>query len=467
MTNPQAPAREETRSPFRQMVEFLVGLVVAVLLFRTFEAEAFIVPTGSMAPTLVGRHCRVRCPACQYPFAVGADLPDPTHRVVCPNCQWDDIKVSGVPVSLGDRLLVQKDSFAWRRPRRWEVAVFRCPADPSVAYVKRVVGLPGESLEIRGGDVYIDGQIARKDAADLHALCQLVYDDRYRPGDAGWRSRWRPRPGSTGWRPHGAARRCDGHVMSGKTQWLEYRHWVRGVGDTYISDLCAYNGNSSHTRANWVRDIMLVMDVTVLSGPGHIEVELTDGTRRFLIHFGLQRADAWVQEGRLKRQLATRECLPVGRPVRLEISWVDSRLLVVANGRSPFGGPYDLVPLPATGARVFSPVAIGCRDGQVEVGNLRLYRDIHYTASVPGGPASPTGVGRPIRLRHDEYFVLGDNSPISNDSRCWGRPPLLTGFHLIGKPFVVHLPSQALTVRVLQRDLTWSIPDWQRIRLIR
>ena len=87
--------------------------------------------------------------------------------------------------------------------------------------------------------------------------------------------------------------------MLGKTQWLEYRHWVRGVGDTYISDLCAYNGDSSHTRAHWVRDIMLVMDVTVLSGPGHVEIELTDGTRRFLIHFGLQRANAWVQEGRL------------------------------------------------------------------------------------------------------------------------------------------------------------------------
>ena len=41
-------------------------------LFRTFEAEAFVIPTGSMAPTLMGRHKDLECPECHYNFQVSA-----------------------------------------------------------------------------------------------------------------------------------------------------------------------------------------------------------------------------------------------------------------------------------------------------------------------------------------------------------------------------------------------------------
>ncbi|MHC4250288.1 MAG: signal peptidase I [Planctomycetota bacterium] len=59
----------------------------------------------------------------------------------------------------GDRLVVDKLSYRWRRIRRFDVVVFECPTQRGVDYVKRVVGLPGETVELRGGELYVDGEL--------------------------------------------------------------------------------------------------------------------------------------------------------------------------------------------------------------------------------------------------------------------------------------------------------------------
>jgi signal peptidase I len=56
------------------------------------------------------------------------------------------------------RLLVDRTAFTFRLPRRWEVVVFHSPEDAKTLCVKRVVGLPGETVAIRDGDVWINGQ---------------------------------------------------------------------------------------------------------------------------------------------------------------------------------------------------------------------------------------------------------------------------------------------------------------------
>src|SRR5215218_3992690 len=67
----------------RETIESIVIAFVLAFLFRTFEAEAFVIPTGSMAPTLQGRHKDVVCPECGYSYRVSAseeESEDPTHR---------------------------------------------------------------------------------------------------------------------------------------------------------------------------------------------------------------------------------------------------------------------------------------------------------------------------------------------------------------------------------------------------
>src|SRR6187402_3857612 len=66
---PQAPVQSHA---IRETIESIVIAFVLAFLFRTFEAEAFVIPTGSMAPTLMGRHKDVDCPKCGYRYQVSA-----------------------------------------------------------------------------------------------------------------------------------------------------------------------------------------------------------------------------------------------------------------------------------------------------------------------------------------------------------------------------------------------------------
>ena len=136
----------------RYIVESLVSLALAVLLVRSFVVEGYIISTGSMAPFLLGYHKQVVCPACRLPFAVGIPVEDSAETVgpvACPNCGQHQIDLSHVPRNEGDQLLVQKFAYHFRRPKRWEVVVFQNPNRPTKAYVKRVIGLPGEQIQIR------------------------------------------------------------------------------------------------------------------------------------------------------------------------------------------------------------------------------------------------------------------------------------------------------------------------------
>jgi signal peptidase I len=74
------------------------------------------------------------------------------------NCrnEYQAVRVSPPPQEKGngDRILTCK----LITPRRWDLMVFRYPEDPSVNYVMRLVGLPGEKLEIRDGAIWINGE---------------------------------------------------------------------------------------------------------------------------------------------------------------------------------------------------------------------------------------------------------------------------------------------------------------------
>ena len=203
----------------RETVEAFVVAFILALLFRAFLAEAFVIPTGSMAPALMGAHKDLICDQCGTSFQCGASrersTPDMMTTVVagvCPNCRHVnalDLQNNKHHQTFnGDRIVVSKYSYIFRDPERWDVIVFKYPGNPKQNYIKRCVGLPNETLTLKYGDVYVrptggDGpdRIVRKPPDKLLAMSHLVYDTDHQASAliaAGYPARWQPwRQGAT------------------------------------------------------------------------------------------------------------------------------------------------------------------------------------------------------------------------------------------------------------------------------
>ena len=77
--------------------------------------------------------------------------------------------------------MIDRLAYRCHPPRRWDLIAFRSHDAPDYLEVKRVVGLPGERISIRQGDVYADGRLARKTLPQLRAAAVLVHDSGFEP----------------------------------------------------------------------------------------------------------------------------------------------------------------------------------------------------------------------------------------------------------------------------------------------
>jgi signal peptidase I len=158
----------------REVIECVVFVVVLVLLLKTFVAEAFVIPTGSMATTLWGDQKWATCPECGYGFPVNCSserevqpgVPrDPVVGAICPNCRFRiefGAEGRGPSCNTGDRVLVAKflGDGVFQEPARQDVVVFKYPQAPqrnneALNYIKRLIGKPGETIALYYGDVYV------------------------------------------------------------------------------------------------------------------------------------------------------------------------------------------------------------------------------------------------------------------------------------------------------------------------
>jgi signal peptidase I len=123
------------------MARAFFPVIVVVFLIRSFWVEPFKIPSGSMKPTLlVGDFILVN------KYTYGIRLPVINKKVIDVN-----------PL------------------RRGDVVVFRYPADPSVDYIKRVVGLPGDKVQYRGKRLTINGEPAPWQPAGFYTDAELNY----------------------------------------------------------------------------------------------------------------------------------------------------------------------------------------------------------------------------------------------------------------------------------------------------
>jgi signal peptidase I len=604
ITSKQGPAARssepaETKSLAVTVKETLESIVVAFILafvFRAFIVEAFVIPTGSMAVTLYGRQLTKTCSTCGFEYALGEPPPENRERerrLCCPNCRMarDQFTPSELKrADSGDRILVHKWPLdlpgRWLGAKRWEVTVFKDPEDGRTNFIKRLVGLPGEVLEIIDGDVYaariedlspevldqfdqlrklnhrygsggreMGSSEMREEIRKLYAevnkkvlphlkiqrkieqtpLAQQslwfnVYNHDFLPNYELRSDQMKP---PVGWSPDTpdaanawkdtSQRTIKFESVSDETLYLRFE----GV----IDDFYAYNnddaGEGPNARGGFssfrrlVGDLRLSLSWMIRAGSGDLVLEMNRDTDKFIATIGTSGKVKLEVEHLLGESAVRRESVPESsttdafardRAVRVEFINVDYQVLLLIDGklvartndkqyhpslekleRFCRSTPPDAIY--SAGPQVEpSTVRIGGRNMQCELRHLALERDVYYR-SQPLYPHQSNlqdwlgwgTAGRPILLRRErskegkcyaaEYFMLGDNSPQSKDSRLWAE----TGEHLlplgdeyqrgtvpedqlIGKAFFVYWPAG---YRAAWTGGIGLIPNFGRMRWIR
>ncbi len=316
--------------------------IVTVLIFWHFVAENTVVPTDSMKPTILGA----------------------TDR------------------TLPDRLFADVAVYALREPRRWEILVFEYPLQREVRFVKRIVGLPGEHVEIRDGDIWIDGSVARKPALVQESLW------RERFPKSGARSRAKSITAAwtgnedDGWRRDGK----DGLKLRGR----DHLTWARFLARLDVGDVrIAFTARTTDAAA------VAAARITTRGVPVVLEVGGEGGT----LTVG-DDPPVEVSTG-------------IGAATRVELQVADGLVRALLDGHEVARAETAVV---GTGR---NRVEIGGGSGEVRFTEVRLDEDIRYAL-----PASGLSV---FDTPADGYVVLGDNTTNSEDSRMWtARPVRLT-----------------------------------------
>ena len=589
-------AGDTVRSPLafgRETIESIVVAFTLALLFRTFEAEAFVIPTGSMATTLMCRHKDLECEACGHGYQVGASREEDdqsqawrqellrveraanelraavadssrsdTSRAAaqrklvsieaprgpldqlrtrleqkmvstarCPSCGFEtDLLVREgdevdydwqYPSFNGDRILVSKTAYDLADPERFDVVVFKYPEDAKVNYIKRLVGLPGETLSIIDGDLWVSTagepeQIVRKSPEKLLAMLQEVHNSRHVADQllaAGWPTRWTDWGSGSGaaWSSDDGGRSYAVSCPEGRSATLRYRHFladgdvwnaikagrdIRGMAEPrLIDDFEAYN--SIRTRSHWVGDLAIEVDLETDSSQGSVAFDLVEGGLTYRCSIDLVSGEATLTIPRQPGDPTPREGTPRGpTPIRGSGRWqllfanVDDELSLFVDGRRisfdrlcTFVRQEDpVVPIvtprdpgnPAAGD--LAPIGITATGTSLTLHHLRVLRDIFYIGAYdlgrrPGELLEDSRID--YELGPDQFLMLGDNSAASKDSRLWVEGPQVDRHLLIGKAMVIFWPhpwpaSWSIPLRFGSSELRLPFwPNFGRMRPIR
>ena len=239
-------------APKTGVTETMMSLIMSFVLAMTargFIIEGFVIPTGSMAPTLMGQHVQWTSPQTGWEYAIDGNgylgrwqlaaqelsklngrlsaIKDPEQRKKVRNrdlrraliARWDPMFGLAGPVerstpesrqprpSNGDRVIVLKSLYPFSAPERFNVVVFKNPTDPvgpTQNFIKRLVGLPEEQLAVVDGDIFTGRpeapaeslRVVRKPEFVQRAVWQPVYDSSYIPTDLG---RWEESSQTSWW----------------------------------------------------------------------------------------------------------------------------------------------------------------------------------------------------------------------------------------------------------------------------
>lgn len=495
---------QEQRADFKETFTSIIIAFAMAFLFRGFVVEAFIIPTGSMAPTLRGQHHQFRSPDNGYEWVSGpsaeGNAGKPGGRVrgfdVNTGANGDTRFVSRA----GDRIFVMKYLYSVYDPARYDVVVFKNPTDPTINFIKRLIGLPNEQIALIDGDVFVrtpqasdskdanpwelpGWKVAAKPERAQRSIWQLVFDSQFTPAsgtlnDKPWVAPW---IGTTG---AGEASKAwtfgkDGvyELSTGDASRLNWDFHKRPIYDFYSYNVTV-DGIPSNTFP--VSDLRMSLGVRPSQTGGKISATVQTRGQQF-------RADITGTNVELKMRPITNteaptdapwtvlakatldSLLPAGKVTNIEFWHVDQTLQLWVQDKLVAHGEYEWTPAQRIAGTMNMTIADLMKHGNplmteskyskaqawwefsgtpVTLYRVRMDRDIFYQPGMIGsinsnGSSLPALATHPITTlttSPDQFFVCGDNSPSSLDGRLWSSV----------NPWV---KSVEPTVGVVHRDL--------------
>ena len=365
------------KRPWRDNIEAITVSIIVIVLFKYFVLEAYKIPTGSMQPTLIGW--------------------TPSPAVVA---------ATGKAGGIRDRVLVDKLSFHYRDPKRWEIVVFKYPLDQSKNFIKRLVGMPDEDLEIRSGDLFAGPHggeltILRRPRPVLDSML-LLLDTR---GE--WRSE------SGGWNEEGDVLGGDGPGA------MRFPRTTSGVRDRYedgyppsMREAMRIEGAPKAPGRNAVGDLRFEARVRAGAGTSTVRLSLFEGHQAYRFELPGPAASTDARPRIVAPDDNTVESepfqLPEGERVRIAVENIDDLLRLEIDGEV-----VATLEIPAVPSATGSGIELAGVGGGATFEEPRVLRDVYYTSQ---------GYKRTTwEIPADSYVMLGDNTLNSSDGRDWSQ----------------------------------------------
>ena len=380
----------------------------------------------------------------------------------CPRCNGELMSVWNMPVANGDRILVLKCIYQFIHPKRWDVIVFKNPTDPTINYIKRLIGLPNEKVQIIDGDIYINDKIARKPPKVQNELWMPVYNNDYQPvqpEDGNFNGHAWEQPfknvGDSKWILTNSNHPTIFNLESppGQIHTMEYD---TSIGNNFRTTY-AYDEIDRYSDMPICSDLMVRFDCRTADPQGSIGIALSkyETIYKAWIDFTGEMVITKIDQDGKTSDLARSGPVPVTESAPVKFANVDHKLIFQYGGKKL---TYDLGRnLEDAGPIIedIEPRVEILGSGKLTLSHIAIFRDIHYTEAKfynrgNGGRATKDN---PFILEKDQFFVLGDNSPNSEDGRWWDKEGVankgLSSYregtvprdYLVGKALFVYWPS--------------------------
>ena len=366
-----------------------------------------------MAPSLLGEHQNRVCSACG--FEIVSEVVDPTRRfVVCPNCGTRVVTEGACLTEPATEVVLKVGQL----PTRWQVIGFQRPEDQQ-ASIKRVIGLPGEKVWFENGNVILQTQntepkLLRKDWAQQKTTRVLVHDNRFQDQD----SRWVPLAPAS--RLRDAVPR---QFEAEDRNWLRYqskRCYEHLLGQSWtprIEDAYGFNQSTSR-KLNSVNEVCVEVELDPAAKAfqdtqAELLMAILVGEQTHLARFTFEGDSVDVQLfGRDEKLTGITRCQIASSRLVCGISNIDQQIIVAVGEKQ-----VCLVDLAEYGSDDPVELLLSLRPSNpVDIRRVRLWRDAYYFSSVSRKELLQRQAGA------EGYFVVGDNLPVSQDSRFWRRP---------------------------------------------